>query len=602
MATDKLPNSTQMEDVVTALQTIAQKSNTPYNPDNKLPSDYVNDASQTHKFATQAQLDQIATNQTNVLLSYNLDGQHNLLPLENGIYTASTSTITIKDGVATLKSVDTSTHFVTVGSFMMKAGTYVLFNRYTSTGNGDIRLIKGSTSITTGNPATFTLDEDAKIIIQFYTYNAIAESTIQPMLVTKAQYDAGLRDFQPFALPNTTLTPALVECVDSGAKNEFYFERVETGNNGSYSLNGDTITITGTAPWAQARCYFNVRESGDYTVSVKVTSLTTQKAAINIQDATTSIPVTSGISISATGTYTLKVTLDSTHNYWATLMVNNTSSTISLSNIVFTDIMVCKSELYDVSPTYQPYALPNTTITPALQECVDNGAKNLLDFSASTPIAPPGTTVTDNGDGTYTIAKTSSNLDIPYIAAYIKAGTYIYSGCPAGGSDSTYRLDIRTSTGSVVGGGDYGDGVKITIPSDDWYRITCRLDATYTTSGLTIKPMMCNFALWAVSHKFVSYAKNNANLTANVLSLQDNYVKSAITNTGTSFTPDTNCQYMVLIQSGTSSALYGVYKTSVVNIAKIVGNLTTDSVTESGGVVTISISAWSVISVFRIGF
>ena len=265
--------------------------------------------------------------------------------------------------------------------------------------------------------------------------------------------------------------------------------------------------------------------------------------------------------------------------------------------------MLIEKSLYDAGFTdYQPFALPNTTLTPALVECVDNGAKNLLDFSASTPIAPPGTTVTDNGDGTYTIAKTSSNLDIPYIAAYIKAGTYIYSGCPAGGSDSTYRLDIRTSTGGVVGDGEFGNGVKITIPSDDWYRITCRLAANYTTTGITIKPMLCDPALWAVSHKFVSYAKNNANLTANVLSLQDNYVKSVITNTGTSFAPDTNCQYLVLIQSSTSSALYGVYKTSAINIAKIAGNLTTDSVTESDGVVTISISAWSVISVFRIGF
>ena len=67
MATDKLPNSTQMGSVVTALQTIAQKSQTPYNSDNKLPTDYADDTNQTHKFATSAQLTQIETNKTDIL-------------------------------------------------------------------------------------------------------------------------------------------------------------------------------------------------------------------------------------------------------------------------------------------------------------------------------------------------------------------------------------------------------------------------------------------------------------------------------------------------------------------------------------------------------
>lgn len=175
--------------------------------------------------------------------------------------------------------------------------------------------------------------------------------------------------------------------------------------------------------------------------------------------------------------------------------------------------MICAAEDWAKSHDYQPYAMSNATITPALKECVDNGAKNLLNFSGSTPIVPPNCTMTDNGDGTYTITKTSANLDIPHISAQIKAGTYIFSGCPAGGSDSTYRLDIRTATNSVIGS-DYGNGVKVTIPSDGWYRITCRLNSTYTTTGLTIKPMLCDPALWAISPTFEPHVLSNAELTA----------------------------------------------------------------------------------------
>ena len=78
MATDKLPNSTQMASVVTALNTIAAKSNTPYSTDNKLPTDFATDTNQTNKFATQAQLDQIETNKNNILF-FQENGSKNAL-------------------------------------------------------------------------------------------------------------------------------------------------------------------------------------------------------------------------------------------------------------------------------------------------------------------------------------------------------------------------------------------------------------------------------------------------------------------------------------------------------------------------------------------
>ena len=74
MATDRLMNHTQGESIVSALQTIAQKSETPYNASNKLPTDYADDTNQTNKFATAAQLEQIELNKNNISsLTANVD-------------------------------------------------------------------------------------------------------------------------------------------------------------------------------------------------------------------------------------------------------------------------------------------------------------------------------------------------------------------------------------------------------------------------------------------------------------------------------------------------------------------------------------------------
>jgi hypothetical protein len=307
---------------------------------------------------TSADVEQIEKNKNNILLSYNLDGQHNLLPLQNGVYSASTSTITVQDGVATLKSVDTGTHLVQVGTFMLKAGTYVLFNRYTSTGNGDIRLIKGSTSITTGNPATFTLDEDANIAIQFYTYNAIAESTIQPMLVTEAQYNSGLRDFQPYALPNTAITPALKECVDNGVKNKVkinissgtYASIVTTVSNGVITLSSGTAS---TSPTILTFSEITL-PAGNYVLSGCAAGGSDTTYRLDVRSSGTTICGVYGndfveFTLSAQTTITVNIRLQGGYS-------------IPSSGLVFKP-MVCEKSLYDVSPAFEPYAMSNTELT-----------------------------------------------------------------------------------------------------------------------------------------------------------------------------------------------------------------------------------------------
>jgi hypothetical protein len=55
VANDRLINSTQGDSMISVLQTIAQKSNHPYNPNNKLDPAYI-DYDSTHAAVTSAQV------------------------------------------------------------------------------------------------------------------------------------------------------------------------------------------------------------------------------------------------------------------------------------------------------------------------------------------------------------------------------------------------------------------------------------------------------------------------------------------------------------------------------------------------------------------
>lgn len=155
--------------------------------------------------------------------------------------------------------------------------------------------------------------------------------------------------------------------------------------------------------------------------------------------------------------------------------------------------------------------------TNALKECVDNGAKNKFNPNGT----PSAANMVYNGDGTYTVTKTTTGeVVFMYDTFRIDAGTYILSGCPANGGASTIIVDIRSDDGAVIGEQDLGAGATVTIPSTGTYRLSIRFGSGYTASGLVIKPMLCDPALWTISPTFEPYAMNNAELTAAIQALQ----------------------------------------------------------------------------------
>lgn len=148
----------------------------------------------------------------------------------------------------------------------------------------------------------------------------------------------------------------------------------------------------------------------------------------------------------------------------------------------------------------------------AVTNLIDSGAKNLLKNTAPYgDLVRTNLTFTHNDDDTYTVNATSANTantDL-YIATNvpIKAGTYVLSGCPAGGNNSnTFKIQIAGI------GYDFGDGFTFTIAQDTTINVYIRIWSGYVPNNLVFKPMICTAEEYAISSEYVPYAPSNREL------------------------------------------------------------------------------------------
>ena len=168
--------------------------------------------------------------------------------------------------------------------------------------------------------------------------------------------------------------------------------------------------------------------------------------------------------------------------------------------------------------------------------------KNLLDISdfksyesnvgtwsgnTFTPTSAPNITFTINSDYTVTVnGSTPSGTAVTFIISAskgIKAGSYVLSGCPSGGSSTTFDLRYyRQSTGAITA--DAGSGANITV-DDGAYNVAILIRGGQTVSNKIFKPMVCTSEDWAVGHDYVPYALPNYDLTRMVSELQKKAVK-----------------------------------------------------------------------------
>ena len=115
--------------------------------------------------------------------------------------------------------------------------------------------------------------------------------------------------------------------------------------------------------------------------------------------------------------------------------------------------------------------------------------KNLLKNTAASRTIN-GVTLTVNEDGSVTLNGTATATVFFEIRKGMLLETgreYILSGCPVGGSTSSYALLIEDSSQGRTW--DFGEGIKFTAASTN-YDVKIRINVNYTAENLTFRPML----------------------------------------------------------------------------------------------------------------
>lgn len=293
------------------------------------------------------------------------NGVKNLLNIPDGTYTITGLTVVAASGELTFTSTNATAHAIVVGTFNLKAGTYVLSDRAGGGKGFDIRLlVDGETVTPTVETATFTLSADKTVEIRFYSYATISNQTIKPMLCLKSLYDAD-PSYQPYALPNTTITPALAECVDNGVKNLLDFANLGSPivSHVTYTKTATDITCTSNDSWAYIMFPFSL-VSGNYNLSFVASNYSKSGGIIRVtlyidSTATTAVDTKE---VTGSGSYNFDFTWTGGTLYLGIYV--NQNGTSYTNTVTIGQIMICTQAEYNISPTYQPYAMSNADLTP----------------------------------------------------------------------------------------------------------------------------------------------------------------------------------------------------------------------------------------------
>lgn len=356
--------------------------------------------------------------------------------------------------------------------------------------------------ITQGCTATIIADGSK------YTANSSGTWVLQPTssmtinlpdVYSESEVDALLAPMQADITKTNAVLPDLV---DDGAKNVLRFDAAGAGtaNGLTYTVNSDgSVTVSGskTNPSTVSYAYLRYNNSPLY-----------------IDDLCNGEYVLSGCpSGGGSSTYRLYAAKGSYAKYddGSGVLLSNTSETgiqVIISIIAGYDLtapitfkpMICKKTDWDISHTFEPFALTNPEITPVAQTVV-NSVKNYLILTDIDAQTSNRVTISYNGDGSYTVdsgGQTASADGYFYLARSAQNPVFtkgtVISGC-TGGSDSTYYLSIA---GTSVR--QYGDA--ITLSSDTSGSLLFNFKSGQTFNNMIIRPMVCSTENWNISPKF----------------------------------------------------------------------------------------------------
>lgn len=149
------------------------------------------------------------------------------------------------------------------------------------------------------------------------------------------------------------------------------------------------------------------------------------------------------------------------------------------------------------------------------------GGKNKFDID-SAAIYVSDASYTKNSDGTINVTKSTNTVgQVNMHEAFLgDTGTYIISGCPSGGSSTTYEMLI--AEGNTVLARDYGEGATVSLTKGTVYQFKVVVRENQTLSNKLFKPMIS-----ADGGDYQPHALSNAELTNNIVSINARYSDNA---------------------------------------------------------------------------
>lgn len=357
---------------------------------------------------------------------------------------------------------------------------------------------------------------------------------------TKPEIDSMLEDYTTTADQNlidaaqdadiTKLELATTELIDSGAKNQLYFDSINTDgskvvehNGVTFTINSDgTITANGTAS-ATVNAFVFLRISG---TTVKIDDLCDGNhmlfgAPSGASSSTYRMYVySSGYTQSEYGSGLLLPSRGSASNIEVACFV---SKGTHVDNIVFRPMIALKT-LTDISTVSVPYRpswdqmyQTNTVQNAALAELINTGHKNLMLLSGSDVTGYGIQCTFDYASGTITLdgvnqdKKCTGSFNIQCADSrtlgLVPGKVYNFSCGGYECSNDTIGLYVYTSGATPLSQFDCYTN-NIAAWNTDWeqasgFRLFIRSGTV--VDNVVLKPMICAQAYYEISDKFVPY-------------------------------------------------------------------------------------------------
>lgn len=191
-----------------------------------------------------------------------------------------------------------------------------------------------------------------------------------------------------------------------------------------------------------------------------------------------------------------------------------TKSQIGLGNVENKSSAVIRGEITAANVN----AALGTDPLAAISALADCGAKNLLP-NPHTSDVKNGVTITVNDDGSVLMNGTATADVSLLFPITLQPGSYILSGCPAGGGSGTnYRMPLRKIDGNIYIGADTGSGYSFTVAEETAYNVLIYVPSTVNCDNKLFKPMVRRAELPDSSYQ--PYAPTNRQLYEMILALQ----------------------------------------------------------------------------------